>query len=246
MLRRVDNGSAAGLQWAMIAAEPLMTEPKRVEKTLCVAIDGPAGAGKSTVARAVAEKLGVTYIDTGAMYRAVALWALRLGVDLNDLHRLEQLAKEAQIELAAGQKVFLNNEDVTQAIRAPEVSASASKVAACGGVRRAMQRLQRGMASTQSVVMEGRDIGTVVFPDARVKVYLDADPGERARRRAEETGARPSAVAHDMAERDQRDRTRPDAPLTQAPDAEYLDSTGLTLEQVEEAILRLVRKRISN
>ena len=215
-------------------------------KPFVVAIDGPAGAGKSTVARGVAQKLGVTYIDTGAMYRAVAVWALRLGIDLGDLHRLEQLAKEAHIELSSDNTVQLNGEDVTSAIREPEVSAAASKVAACGGVRRAMQEQQRRLAVAQSVVMEGRDIGTVVFPDARVKIFLDADPGERARRRAEETGEVPETVARELAERDQRDRTRPDAPLTQAPDAEYLDTTGLTLEMVEEAILRLVRKRVSN
>ncbi len=211
-----------------------------------VAIDGPAGAGKSTVARSVAEKLGVTYIDTGAMYRAVALWAVRLGVDLDDLHRLEQLAKEARIELPPDRRVLLNGEDVTNAIREVAVTAAASKVAACGGVRRAMQEEQRRMAISQSVVMEGRDIGTVVFPDARVKIYLDADPTVRAQRRAVETGALTEKVATEMAERDQRDRTRKDAPLTQAPDAEYLDSTGLTLAEVEEAILKLVRKRVSN
>jgi cytidylate kinase len=194
----------------------------------------------------VAEKLGVTYIDTGAMYRAVALWAVRLGVDLDDLHRLEQLAKEARIELPPDRRVLLNGEDVTNAIREVAVTAAASKVAACGGVRRAMQEEQRRMAISQSVVMEGRDIGTVVFPDARVKIYLDADPTVRAQRRAVETGALTEKVATEMAERDQRDRTRKDAPLTQAPDAEYLDSTGLTLAEVEEAILKLVRKRVSN
>jgi cytidylate kinase len=214
-------------------------------KPIIVAIDGPAGAGKSTVARSVARRLGYTYIDTGAMYRAVALWALRVGVDLEDRHRLQQLAKEARIEFGAG-VVSLNGEDVTQAIREPRVTEAASQVAACPGVRRAMRQEQRRIAAHGPVVMEGRDIGTVVFPDARVKIFLDADPRERARRRARETGAAPAEVARDLAERDHRDRTRAEAPLTQAPDAEYLDSTGLAPEEVEEAILKLVRMRTSN
>jgi cytidylate kinase len=214
-------------------------------KPVVVAIDGPAGAGKSTVARSVAGRLGFLYIDTGAMYRAVALWALRAGVSPDDFHRLEQLAQQARIEFE-GDQVLLNGEDVTAAIREAPVSAAASKVAACGGVRRAMVEEQRRIAASRSSVMEGRDIGTVVFPDAQVKIFLDADPGERARRRAAETGADQRQVAHEMGERDRRDRTRAEAPLTQAPDAEYLDTSGLSPEQVEEAILKLVRKRTSN
>jgi len=214
-------------------------------KRIIVAIDGPAGAGKSTVARAVAKRLGFTYIDTGAMYRAVALWALRTGIPLEDAHKLEQLAREAHIEFTDA-TVVLNGEDVTLAIREPLVSDASSQAAACAGVRRALQQEQRRIASTASVVMEGRDIGTVVFPDAQVKIYLDADPSERARRRAEELGADPSHIAQEMAGRDQRDRTRAEAPLTQAPDAEYIDSSRLSAEEVEEAILKLVRARTSN
>jgi cytidylate kinase len=215
-----------------------------------VAIDGPAGAGKSTIAKRVAARLGFTYIDSGAMYRAVALWALRQKVDPADMHRMEQLALAAEIELSPG-RIRLNGEDVTDAIRTPEVSAGASKVAVIPGVRRAMVAKQRIMGERASVVMEGRDIGTVVFPDADVKVYLDADPQERVRRRLEDVRAGgeqipEAALAAQMKERDQRDSTRADGPLAQAPDAAYLDSTSLTVEEVEEAILKIVRSRVTN
>jgi len=218
-------------------------------KNTIVAIDGPAGSGKSTVAREVAKRLGFLYIDTGAMYRAVALWAMRAGVAWDDAHRLEQLARQAHIEFSGGQ-VLLNGDDVTADIRAPEVGEAASRVAAYGGVRRAMREEQRRIASHNSAVLEGRDIGTVVFPEAQVKVFLDASPEERARRRAAELGLDGTApreqVAREIAERDRRDRTRAEAPLTQAPDADYLDTTRLSLEEVEEAILKLIRKRTSN
>jgi cytidylate kinase len=215
-------------------------------KPLIVAIDGPAGAGKSTIARSLARKLGFTYIDSGAMFRAVALWAIRASVDLNDLHKLEHLAREAVIEFEGDSKVLLNGEDVTAAIRDPEVSKAASKVSIAPGVRRALRDQQRRIGGKTSVVMEGRDIGTVVFPDADVKIYLDADPHIRAGRRAQETGAAVHDIAEEMKERDHRDRTRVEAPLTQAPDAEYIDSTELTPEEVEEAILKVVRARTSN
>jgi len=214
---------------------------------MVVAIDGPAGAGKSTIARSLARRLGFAYIDTGAMYRAVALWALRAGIDVNDPSRLEQLARQAKIEFApGGSTVHLNGEDVTAAIREAPVTEAASKVAAVPGVRRAMREEQRRIGSMHSVVMEGRDIGTIVFPDARVKIFLDADARVRAGRRAAETGGAVDEIAREMVERDTRDRTRAEAPLTQAPDAEYVDTTGLTAEQVEEAILKIIRDRTSN
>jgi cytidylate kinase len=215
---------------------------------IIVAIDGPAGAGKSTVARRVARRLGFTYIDSGAMYRAVALWALREGLDLTAMRQMEELAKAAAIAFEPGSpRVLLNGEDVTAAIRAPEISDAASRVSAIPGVRRALVEMQRRIGETDNVVMEGRDIGSVVFPGAAVKVYLDADAGERARRRAGQAGVSDQgAVAAEIGERDHRDRTRPESPLVQAPDAVYLDSTSLSEEEVEEAILRLVRARMSN
>jgi CMP/dCMP kinase len=222
------------------------------DKRIIIAIDGPAGAGKSTLAKRVAEKLGYVYISSGAMYRAVALWALRLGVALDDMHRLEQLAKAAQIRLGPGDgRVMLNGEDVTEAIREPHISEATSRVSLVPGVRRALLDLQRGMADETSVVMEGRDIGSVVFPNAQVKIFLDAEPAERARRRAREFGdegrqADLTAIAGEIQQRDRRDRLRREAPLVQAPDAELVDTTGRSLDEVEHAILRIVRARISN
>jgi cytidylate kinase len=206
-----------------------------------IAIDGPAGAGKSTIARRVASQLGYTYIDTGAMYRAVALWAIRTGIGADEATRLEQLATAAEIGLDSQQRVFLNGEEITEAIRTPEVSALASRVAAVGGVRTALVLKQRAIAASRGVVMEGRDIGTVVFPAARVKIFLDADPGERVQRRATEQPHVPTEqLATQIAERDARDRGRTESPLLQAPDAVYVDSTGLTLEQVEKKILDII------
>ena len=220
------------------------------ENKFVVAIDGPAGAGKSTIARRVAAKLGFVYVDTGAMYRAVGLWALRTGVTLDDARALEQLARRARIELGSSPPtVLLNGEDVTEAIRTREVSEAASRSSAVPGVRRALVEKQRRMAAAGRVVMEGRDIGTVVCPDAEVKVFLDADPAVRVRRRLlelSEKGAPAPAgqVAREMEERDRRDRNRSDSPLVRAPDAVYVDTTGLSLDEVEGIILEIVRDRI--
>lgn len=218
-----------------------------MDKRITVAIDGPAGAGKSTLARRIAHRLGFVYIDTGAMYRAVALWAIRLNIALSDMHRLEQLAEQAQIDFISGSDaILLNGEDVSGAIRAPEMAEAASKISPIPAVRRALVRRQRELGQRSSIVMEGRDIGTVVFPEADVKIFLDAEPDARAERRALELEAPAEQVAADLHQRDQRDRTRAEAPLVQAADALYIDTTGMSIEQVEEALLKIVRERTSN
>ena len=200
-------------------------------RAMVIAIDGPAGAGKSTVARALAARLGFTYLDSGAMYRSVAL-ASR-----------ERTAPPATLapflHIEVGERVLLDGEDVTEAIRTPEVSEAASAAAADPRVREAMVAKQRALMATGDWVAEGRDIGTVVAPDAALKVFLTASPEERARRRARELGADPEAVLAEQAARDERDRTREHSPLIAAPAAVEVDTTGLTLEQVVDRIAAL-------
>jgi cytidylate kinase len=198
-----------------------------------VAIDGPAGAGKSSVARGVAEQLGFTYLDTGAMYRAVALAAAERGAEP------ASVASSLKIE-AQGERILLDGHDVTDEIRAPEVSEAASRAAADPAVRRAVVEQQRRLLDAGDWVAEGRDIGTVVAPDAEVKVFLTADPEERARRRAAELGIDPARVLAEQAIRDERDRTREHSPLEPAAGAVVVDSTHMTLPEVVQHIAGLV------
>jgi cytidylate kinase len=210
-----------------------------------IAIDGPAGAGKSSVARALARELGYTYLDSGAMYRSVALlWTTAP-------HREPaQAAREARIELAGSAqegdegtaRIMLNGRDVTDAIRAPEVSEAASLVAADPGVREALVARQRELLASGDWVVEGRDIVTVVAPDAALKVFLTAEPRERARRRAAELGAQEATVLAEQALRDERDSTRAHSPLRPAPGAVMLDTTGMSLEEVVQRIAALARQ----
>jgi len=201
---------------------------------MVVAIDGPAGAGKSTVARAAARALGFTYLDSGAMYRAVGLMAQRHGGAASD--RAEEL------DIRLGDRVLANGEDVTDAIRTPEVSEAASKVATNPRVREALVQKQRELLSEGNWVAEGRDIGTVVAPDAAVKVYLTASPEERARRRAAELGTDVRTVLQDQALRDAQDMEREHSPLMAAPGAVELDTSGLSVDEVVDRIVELVER----
>jgi cytidylate kinase len=219
---------------------------------LIVAIDGPSGAGKSTLAKRVAREFGFMYLDTGAMYRALGFKVLREGVDLADDARMARLVPATDIDLrerAGKLEVFLDGEEVSGLIRTPEVSQMASKVSALKVVRERLLDLQRALGRRGSVVAEGRDIGTVVFPEAQVKVYLDASADERARRRYEEMRAAGRAVdleetRREMAERDRRDSERDLAPLRRAEDALAIDSSNLDADAVAERVIREIRSKI--
>lgn len=209
---------------------------------MVIAIDGPAGAGKSTVARALAERLGFTYLDSGAMYRCVALLALREGADPEDPAVTGALAESLEVAMEPG-SVALAGEDVTGAIRAPEVSALASRVSVHPGVRAAMVERQRDLVATGGWVAEGRDIGTVVCPDAPLKIFLTASEQERAARRAAESGEGVEVVLASQRDRDGRDRDREHGALTAAEDAVELDTTGLGIDEVVERIAALADRR---
>ncbi len=237
---------------------------------MIVTIDGPAGAGKSTVARALAQRFGLLNLESGAMYRAVALKALETGVATSDAAALEVLAHATQVRLeprlessAEGNRVLLDGIDVTSQLRTPQITAAASEVSVHPPIRRWLVGLQQALGAQGNVVMEGRDIGTVVFPHAPVKIFLDASPEKRGERRYEQTrgnggqndpqtgGAAiatqlPTKVLEEIRERDRRDRTRKDSPLRPAPDATIIDSTDLTLEQVIERAAALVERYLAD
>jgi CMP/dCMP kinase len=209
---------------------------------MVIAIDGPAGAGKSTVARALAGELAFTYLDSGAMYRCVALAALRRGADLADDGAMTELASSVAISLD-GEKVTLDGEDVSAAIREPAVSEASSRVSVHPGVREAMVARQRELIAVGRYVAEGRDIGTVVSPDSPLKVFLTASAEERARRRAAQTGEDAEAVLAAQRERDRRDETREHSALRAAPDAVEIDTTDLSQDEVVARIASLARDR---
>lgn len=213
-------------------------------------IDGPAGAGKSTTARAVAAALGFAYLDSGALYRCVAVAALDNGVSPDDDAALGQLAARVDIRQTSEGRFLLDGQDVSDRIRTPEVSQAASRSSACPSVREALTGIQRGAILPPGTVAEGRDMGTVIFPDADLKVFLDAEPPERAKRRTLEMAAKAASaeaiarVGAEMAERDRRDSTRAVAPLAKAADAMVMDSTFLTFDNVVAEIVAAVEKRI--
>lgn len=217
-----------------------------------VAIDGPSGAGKSTMAKALAAKLGYLYVDTGAIYRTLGLFALSRGVSPSDPEGVADLLPQAVITMNYGedglQHMYLGGEDVTGAIRTPEVSTAASQVSAIPAVRAFLLEMQRDMARNNNVIMDGRDIGTVVLPQADVKIFLTASPQERAKRRHAELAAKGNTdsyetVLRDILERDERDSSRAAAPLQQAEDALLFDTTDYSLEECVDRLLQIVREK---
>lgn len=217
-------------------------------KRLIIAIDGPSGAGKSTVAKALAERLGYLYIDTGAMYRALALKAKEKGIEIRDEKALTKLASEIDINFVNSDNktyIFCNGQNISDAIRTPEMSWMASEISKIEGVRREMVKKQRQMGKMGGVVLEGRDIGTVVFPNADVKFYLDADLEERGRRRFRELLEKGQEVnlektIKDIMERDQNDMNRDHSPLRKADDAILIDSTNLSIEEVIKEMMNVI------
>lgn len=215
-----------------------------------ITIDGPAGAGKSTVAKEIAERLGLLYLDTGAMYRAVTLKALRLGLTPQDEEEIARMAQETDISFGEnGRRVFLDGEDVTEKIRTPEIDKVISDYVKIPSLRRVMVERQREMGRKGGVVAEGRDMGTVVFPEADLKIYLDASPSVRAKRRWRELRERGieadlEEIERDMMERDLKDATRREGPLKPALDAVIIDTSDMTVEQVVQRILDLIKERI--
>jgi cytidylate kinase len=227
-----------------------LSSPEPARKII-VAIDGPSGAGKSTIARHLARHFGLLNLETGAMYRAFALKALRVGLTLDDAAGLESLAAQTTIGLEPGDEhncVLLDGEDVTALLRNQTVTDAASRISVFPAIRAWMVSLQQQMGAQGGVVMEGRDIGTVVFPQAEVKIFLDAAPEVRGLRRYEQMGPapamQPAEVIRDLRARDERDRNRADSPLRPAPDAVLVDSTDMTLEQAVKAVEDIVAARL--
>ena len=223
------------------------------EKRYAIAIDGPSGAGKSTLARAVAAELGFLYVDTGAIYRTVGCAARRRGIDPGDAAAIDALLGEIQVEMRYGedglQHMFLNGEDVTAEIRLPEISMYASRVSAIPAVRAFLMDMQRDMARNHNVIMDGRDIGTVVLPGADIKIFLTASPEDRAQRRCLELQERGTpqdyaTILSEIRQRDENDSSRAVAPLRPAEDAVLVDTTGNTFQQSFALLLKMIRERL--
>jgi cytidylate kinase len=218
---------------------------------LVVTIDGPAGAGKSTVAARIAARFGLLNLETGAMYRAFALKAIQADADLDDRNELDRLAENTRIRLLptpVGNRVFLDEVEVTKRIREPDVTAAASRASVHPGIRQWMVSMQRQLGASSGIVMEGRDIGTKVFPNAQVKIFLDADPEVRGQRRYQQNSpdaTKVEAVIQELRERDRRDRTRAESPLVPAADAVIIDSTHLSLEEVVAKVEAIITQRWS-
>lgn len=221
--------------------------------SFAIAIDGPAGAGKSTIAKRVAEELNFMYVDTGALYRAVALCAIQKNIEPDDSQRVSEMLSEIKVQLAFNYRfekvVLLDGKDVSSRIRTPEVSMAASKISALPQVRAYLLDLQRDIAKENNVIMDGRDIGTVVLPDARVKIFLTASPQVRAERRYKELSEKGANVSfdevlRDVNERDYNDSHRKTAPLKPAEDSVFVDTTDLDFEQSVEKIISVIKERI--
>ncbi len=215
--------------------------------SIVVAIDGPAGSGKGTVTQLISSKLNLQYIDTGAMYRCVALKMLEENISLEDTEKIKKILEHIDIDLE-GSKVFLNGREVTKEIRTIEVSNFASPVSTISFIRTKMVELQRALAKGKDVIMEGRDIGTIVFPNANVKIYLDATPEERARRRVEQNekigiSSNYDQILKDIIERDTRDMSRENSPLKKADDAVLIDTTLLTIDEVAQKISSIIENK---
>jgi len=217
-----------------------------------IAVDGPAGAGKSTISRGAAKELGFIYVDTGALYRAIGLNTLRLGIDTKDAGKIGASLAAIKVELRfidCEQKVYLNGEDISEAIRAPEASMAASNVSAIPAVRDFLFDLQRDIANKNDCIMDGRDIGTVVLPWAQIKIFLTASPEERAMRRYKELAAKGTAVEYtqvldEMKQRDYNDANRAIAPLKPAEDSVLIDTTGYSLEESIHLVIKLIKERL--
>jgi len=223
------------------------------EKRFAVAIDGPSGAGKSTLAKAIAKELGILYVDTGAIYRTVGYYAFEKGIDPKDSAAVEAVLPEIHVEMSYGedglQHMFLNGKDVTREIRLPQISMFASHVSAIPAVRAFLMEMQRSMARNSSVIMDGRDIGTVVLPDAEIKIFLTASPEDRAQRRYLELELRGTpqdfdTLLKEIKERDYNDSHRAAAPLRPAEDAIFVDTTGNTFEQSYELLLKTIKEKL--